>query len=300
MSFRLVSEAYSVRITPALAQAWADMAPVPQDRPYNDTRAAKHRASHGAGKLRPVLWATVKCLENGETYRANGKHTSTMFGAMTQEQIDLPAGGQTAVVESYEADTLVDVAELYNTFDSRAQTRNQGDINRALSATVSDFDGYDFKLLNLIASAIAMADNPNGYNHISPEERGHALIDPNNREVITWLHSILSHSGVGTRDMRRVPVMAAMVATYRVSTNAVIFWRQVRDEEGQNADSPVRKLAKFLLTAVVNRGGGVGSSRYRTGPREFYVKCIHAWNAFRTGVETNLAYHANKPIPKVL
>jgi hypothetical protein len=33
--------------------------------------------------------------------------------------------------------------------------------------------------------------------------------------------------------------------------------------------------------------------------REFYVKCLHAWNAWRRGEETSMPYYPDKPAPAI-
>ena len=47
-------------------------------------------------------------------------------------------------------------------------------------------------------------------------------------------------------------------------------------------------------------GKGGGSNKIKAAPdREFYVKCIHAWNAWRRNETTNLNYYADADVPAI-
>ena len=63
-----------------------------------------------------------------------------------------------------------------------------------------------------------------------------------------------------------------------------------------------QKLRNYLMDTVTGRGQSFnGSARSDiSSNREVYVKCIHAWNAYRRGKNTDLKYHAQSPIPKAV
>lgn len=52
------------------------------------------------------------------------------------------------------------------------------------------------------------------------------------------------------------------------------------------------------MTTGLVAGRGTMSLEVAT-KKEMHVKCIVAWNAWRTGDITSLRYYADKPIPKV-
>jgi hypothetical protein len=75
------------------------------------------------------------------------------------------------------------------------------------------------------------------------------------------------------------------------------FWLAVRDGTGATPKSPDRVLNRFLLSKAVI---GSKTSRHAAGlvsPREMFVKCLHAWNAWRRDTTTDLKYHAQAKIP---
>ncbi len=72
------------------------------------------------------------------------------------------------------------------------------------------------------------------------------------------------------------------------------FWTAVRDATGPKPDCADRKLEKWLWTTVLKR---TTTERVIVGTREMYVKCIHAWNAWRKNEATNLAYFAKAKTP---
>jgi hypothetical protein len=123
-------------------------------------------------------------------------------------------------------------------------------------------------------------------------------------EFVVWLSGILTAGREGenrqrAKHLNRQPVAAAMFATYQRSQSASLeFWTAVRDETDTAPTMPTRKLARYLLTVGVDSGSG--ASRIRTvPPREMYVKCLHAWNAWRKGETTNLNYYPDKEVPSI-
>lgn len=104
-----------------------------------------------------------------------------------------------------------------------------------------------------------------------------------------------------TKHLQRVPVVCAMMACYDKGQNlARDFWSTVRDESAPDRDDATRTLARFLLRCILSSGRGTTKRDQKSvGFREMYVKCLHAWNAWRKGETTSLAYHVAAPIPKI-
>ncbi len=65
-----------------------------------------------------------------------------------------------------------------------------------------------------------------------------------------------------------------------------------------NQNLPDRKLARYLLTVGVHVGGGTHKIK-TASQREVYVKCIHAWNAWRKEESTDMKYYVDKEIPAI-
>lgn len=297
MAYELVGTPKTEKVTQSLAIKFRDMDPVPHDRPLNPKRVEAYRKMLAAGLFRPVQWATVHCNETQATYRVNGKHTSNLFA----EYADLPQAIH-ATIEHYHCDDLDDVARLYATFDSRTQVRTTADINRAFAAVDPDLSALPSKLISVSVTAISYYKHGDTYHHQSAAERAECLLDEENKVFIAWLHGILrGHDSDATRHMWRSPVAAAMYATFQKSRKASNeFWLAVRDGTGSSPKVPDRVLHRFLLTKVVNSGRQASAGRTRAtlaAPREMYVKCLHAWNAWRRDTTTDLKYHAQAKIP---
>jgi hypothetical protein len=295
MSWTQTGKPQVVRITAKLAKEFVEMEAAPGDRALSERRLQVYRKVRSEGGFRPVTWAKVWCTETGQWYRVNGKHTSTLFS--DGESLD----GLYAVVEQYECETLDDVARLYATFDSGVQMRNVADINRTFAKTVPELKDLKDRLINTLVSA--MNYNPEwekGTSYTrSPVERAEVLFD--NVGVCLWVQEVIGeHRSPQTQHLWRAPVAAAMIACYKKSQRAATeFWTAVRDETGTKPDLPDRKLAKFLSVtrSVLGPGSPRVPNRFKISEREYYVKSIHAWNAWRKDETTNLNYYANAKSP---
>lgn len=297
MGYELVGTPKTEKVTQSLAARFRDMDPVPHDRPLNPKRVEAYRKMLAAGLFRPVQWATVHCNETQATYRVNGKHTSNLFA----EYEELPQAVH-ATIEHYHCDDLDDVARLYATFDSRTQVRTTNDINRAFAAIDPELAEIPTKIINLCVTGISYSLHGDHYKNLGAAERAEALLDADNKQFIAWVSSILGANNDSTRLLWRGPVVAAMCATFRKSKKAANeFWMAVRDGSGATPKTPDRVLNRFLLSRTVSHGGmsasGRSSSKTVCHAREMFVKCIHAWNAWRRDTPTDLKYHAQAKIP---
>lgn len=301
MGWELVGHPKTVKITKKLAADWAAMEPVGADRPLSEIRLQVYAKMLKEGGFRPVSWAKVHVEETGETYRVNGKHTSTLFSTA-----DPPEGVQLyAVLEEYRADTSLDASALYATFDSKTQTRTVTDINRQFASVIPELAGYDTVTINLMVGSLNYnIMETNQGNKKTTAAKAEALFE--NVERIQWVLGIIGHRtgkgrglGITFNPLWRVPVVAAMLKTYdKAKGSATEFWTAVRDETGSSPDKPDRRLAKWLgAFRLVGGKSDRGVVRYYTQPREFYVRCITAWNAWRGGEKTELKYFPAAKVP---
>lgn len=280
----------TVRASKALVAEFCNMTPAPRDRPLNERKLAAYHRILSQGSFRPVTWASAKCKETGETYRVNGKHTSLMLSeheSIPEFYINL---------ERYSCDTLEGVANLYSTFDTRESSRNTSDINASFAGTIPELADVPSRIVNLSVTAIAYNKWLNGYTLQPATERAALLLD--NVPFVMWLHEILSASPK-PKHLLRGAVCAAMCGSFEKSRkDASEFWTAVRDETGPAPSTSDRRLNKFLCMHAVALGkGGASTGNRKATAKEFYVKCIHAWNAWRRGETTDLKYFAAAKIP---
>lgn len=293
MSWSLIDKPKTVRVTTAIAKEWMGLPCIPHDRPLSERRLEIYKKLLAEGKFRPVTWAKCLCEEDNVVYRINGKHTSTMLAGMNG---DLPEFF--ATVESYGCEKIEDLPQLYATFDSKTQSRNPSDINRTFAASNPDLVDLPSKTVNVVVSGLGYAKWQDGSYGKQSAERAELILE--NVEFALWFRetAVMGRPAM----LYRGPVAAAMYLTWSKSKkDATTFWESVQHETGTTPDCPDRVLAKWLLLCSVNAGKGAERSPSRKAePREFFVKSILAWNAFRKNEKTTLRYYPDAALPKVL
>jgi hypothetical protein len=292
------------RVTYRLAKEFATMDPAPSDRPMSERRLNVYDTIVKRNEMRVVTWAKAHCAETGGTYRVNGKHTSTLYNRLA-ENGELDKFVLHVLVEEYQCDTLEDVARLYGTFDSKLGVRTAADINASFAASVPELAVMSRRLINLAVAGICYHKNPTvrggGSSRESAADRAEVLLDET--KFVVWLGDMVGASGIESKTRRhlaRASVVAAMMGCWNKAQKPCDqFWTEVRDGTGATPDVPSRKLEKFLLTHVHTARGNQESknARFKVGDKEMYVKCIHAWNAWRKQEGTNLHYYHDKPVP---
>lgn len=292
MAWKMIGEPKTRKCTRSLAEEYSGMTPAPHDRALNSTRSAILKKAFDMGLFRTCEWAAAYCHETKLRYRINGKHTSTLLAQMNGS---LPKN-LSVIVEEYECDTLQDVASLYATFDTRASVRSTHDINRIFAATVPELEDVSAKVINTTIVGIAYANYEEDYKRQSAEARAVAIID--NSEFCLWLRDLTEgYPNERQFSLLRGSVSAAMFKCWQKSkSQATEFWSAVRDESGVRPDSPDRKLSKFLtMSRIASRGQS--NQRIACGTREMYVKCLHAWNAWRSNSTTDLKFYPAAKTP---
>lgn len=289
------TEVKTVRCTKGLAREFASMKPAPGDREFRDRIADFIKTEIAKGDFRTANFASVYCKETGEEYRLNGKHTSTTLVGMNGE---FPTGIM-AHLEKYEADTLRDVARLYKTFDSRVGARSVSDVHRSITASDPELEDIRMSVVNGAISGykLVMSDGNNW-------KRTHAADDPDElihklKKFILFLNGILD-GGPKSLHLRRSAVIGAIYLSWEKSQrDAEAFWTAVRDASGANNQDPDRVLNRYLLTTAVRSDTSSQHAKTDTS-RAMFVRCIHAWNAWRKNERTDMRYYESSPVPRVL
>jgi len=294
--WKQIEKPRTVLASRALVNEFVNMEPAPYDRPLSEKRLQVYERILSSNEFRTVTWASCVCLETGNTYRVNGKHTATLLS----KRDPLPEFHIT--VERYQADTLHDVANLYNTFDSNLASRTVSDINAAFAATIPELRNVAHRTVNLIVSAASFLKwSESEIKRVPPAERAEELLEWT--DFAQWLTDIMPLGGGGSigiaRQLFRSSVFAAMMSTYRKAPRlALEFWLQVRDETNADRDNATRVLARFLIHSAMASGKTIsGRDKKIVTPREMYAKCIHAYNAWRRDEVTRLNYYPDADLP---
>lgn len=294
MAWKMVGDPKVSKVTRELAKKFSTMKPVPHDRPMRPMLASVLRRAFDKELFRTCEWATCKCEETGETYRVNGKHTSTvlydMNGTMPKDL--------SVVVSHFQCDTMEDVAQLYATFDTRSSARTTTDINLIYSACLPALASLPTRTISHAVTGMSWEMfGEAGKPQQSQEAKAGLMLEY--PDFVVWLDQYLtSASQAENKIVARGSVVAAMFRTWKKSRVACNeFWLAVRDGTGTSPKSPDRILGKFLLSHSVEFASGAASNKKTSGRREMYIKCMHAWNAWRTNTTTDLKYFASAPSP---
>lgn len=284
-----------------LAVKWRDMMPIPNDRGLSDERLTKYRVQMLEGLFRPMVWADVEVT--GDWYRINGKHTSTL---LSDPLILSKCADLVVFVEHYRAPTMEQASALYATFDSRDSIRSQSDINRQFSSTNEALSRIPSKRLSAYVTGLCIRYL--GWQYLakfSAGKRSALMFKYIDRAL--WLENIFANlDQVNQILVRRGAVIAAMLATYDVDVpTASVFWNWVVTGEHVEKDHQTRVLREWLMRTIMVGGRrnsqSTGNSSGYADAREFYTRCIQAWNGFRKNQYVKLSrYHSNTPIPQAV
>lgn len=282
------------KCTRPLVQEFYQMQAWDGDRDLKPHLASAISTALSLGQFRVASFACVYCKETKCWYRINGKHTShvlaEMNGTFPKDLI--------ALVERYEADTKQDVAKLYATYDNPSHNRSNIDIYQAFAAADPRLLEVSRRILSVCASGIAFSIWEDSLYQHKREDRAMLLLQ--NADFVLYCNTALAGATSNVGHVKRSPVVAAMHKTYAKSRKASVeFWELVRDGSGPDHTSADRMLNKYLLKTSVGRGRGADKTKSQDDHRAMMVRCIHAWNAWRGGDSTNLAYHEDKPTPPV-
>lgn len=282
---------YTLPLTRDLAVEYATRLAWPGDRDLSDSHVAWLKREYDIGKFYGPTW--VKARLEDRWYRMDGKHSSIMLADLDGS---FPTGLKVNIRE-FVCETKSDLVALYATFNGRESTRGGADYAKAVMAFHSIFcNGTELRdnapppaFAFRLASGIGLVLNPDRRRALIPRER--SLLINESPEFI------MAASSYAANKLCKVPVCAALFATWKTkSPRWSTFWDEVFNETNVDPGSPTRMLSRILheLHAARVKGHPSNSSHRAT-----FVRCLHAWNAYRSGRTTTLRYCSKNPIPEV-
>lgn len=289
MYFKQIRAPRPIQITRKNAEAHAALPNIRNDRVLKQDRLDAYKRMIVNGTMRPVTWATARCVETGETYRVNGQHTATAY-----MQVERVPENSYAMVEEYVCDTLEDVVRLYQTFDSKSAVRAQSEIYKAFAGTDDRLADVQARLVEKCIGGIAVSKGGGSmvYDRFANATADRATDMLRHIDFVLWVNNNFragQHS-----HMVRVGCIAAMFSSWqKCQRDCKTFWLEIRDETNASPDHPTRKLSRFLLKFTAN--GKAGPSAIRGE----YVACLHAWNAYRKNAPVRLCYMPTAEVPSV-
>lgn len=276
----------SVPLTQELATEFATMETFAGERPRKPKRLKFLNARLENNQFYSPRWA-VAWLD-GRKIRVNGQHSSIVLANANGR---FPKNLQ-VIIDEFECDTDQDLAELFAQFDSRESGRSDGDMVGAHAKVHSEFTNVNNTYIDRLVRGIAFHVT-GGYADGHPTSEERARLIHNNRDFVRQYWEMAKPRWIAGR----LGAHAAMFASYTSNkSEAFTFWNLVATEAHPDPEHPTRKLRKWLDSIVVEGRSKSGRTDEWT-PRAVYVKCLRAWNAFRTGQPTDLRYHKKSPLP---
>jgi len=256
-----------------------------RDRKFDPSRMLKLMDDLQSGRWHVPKWALAKCLEDGEVYRVNGKHSAKLLDRMIDEGIPLPEIACRILFEVYQCDTLQDVADLYATFDSRISARTPGDNLVHRSGMYPELNHISQGFMQKVTGGILIHETGcTSYTKASDHQRGGALDD--NRNFILAMYPAFNDR------LLTSPVVGAMYAIWLTSDRAAWheFFSEVTDQQG--AHGIARKLREYLLNPGNKTRGRLHDAR------KLYSYTISAWNSWRRGRQNISPYQPDEALPE--
>lgn len=265
-SFQLIKSEVKP-LTPQLVEAFKNLNPSPTERDLSQSRLRMLREKAEKGWLITFHWAKAKM---GDAWvRVNGQHSSNMLAELNG---DFPKGLHVHLDE-YEVDGPEGLALLFRQFDERKSSRSSADVAGAyqnleqLSDVAKPIGKLAVEAVNWFRREVE------GTTYLRGDEQ-YALFHETPLHVFfRWVHSVFS---IKTPELKRVPIVAAMYATFlRNEVEARKFWESVaRGGPETEEEAPASVLDTWLKKQKEGEDD-------KLKPGDYYKGCIFAYNCHR-------------------
>lgn len=254
-------------LTPELALQFRELQPSPTERDLNPARLRHLRKKADEGLLVTFHWAKAKL---GDRWlRVNGQHSATMLcelnGAFPENVF--------AHVDEYSVDSPEGLAELFRQLDDRKSGRSAADVAGAYQGLEEGLRDASRAIAKLGIEGVTWYRRYiEGVVTPLGDEQYNLFHESTLHKYLLWLNELFS---IKTPELRRVPVVAAMHATFdRNEAEARNFWAEVaRGGKEYEDNAPSTVLDTWLK--------GIKEEKLELKPGEFFRGCVYAWNAHR-------------------
>jgi hypothetical protein len=267
--FKLVNSETKT-ITKELAEQFRSMPASPTERDLNTARMNYLRDKFTTGLAITFNWATAKLGD--QVVRMNGQHSSKILAEW--EGADFP---QNFIVhlDQYEVTDDNGLALLFRQFDDRKSGRSPADVAGA-------YQGLYPPLREVPKGSAKLAVEGIGWwrRHVEglPVPNGDSIYslmaETGLHPFIQWVGEVFT---IKTPELKRVPVVAAMYATFiGAEEDARKFWSEVARGGVEYDDNHPTTVLDAWLKAI--KEGDRAAEKHK--PADFYQGCVYAWNAF--------------------
>jgi hypothetical protein len=278
-----------VKVTRDLVQHINGLQPWNGDRAIIPKIMLQLEQRHQRGLLHTFQWVTAT-VNSRTKYRINGKHSTTFLLSLPS----IPDQFRACVMEFNVANEQ-ELATLWSQFDSAVSARNMRQRIKANLASIKPLKDMQPDFVQSVLGGIGYSMCSG--NRMKDTDAALCLLQkPEVQKFILWFHDLTS-----SKTLTKAPVSAAIWDTYHADeTDSKVFWEQVRDASKNTVSQPANRLSHFLAESRIEKNGHHSAGKQLVTLRAVYVKCLHAWNAYRNGSVTDLKYHASAGIPQAL
>lgn len=259
---------YTQPLTRELARDFSTMAGSPTERPLEEDHLAFLSEKATTGLLVTFYWAIA--IFNGQRFRVNGQHSSTMLTKLDDETFPV---GLYVHIDEYEVDDVEGLVLLFRQFDPRKAGRTPLHVyiaNQNIVPELKDVRPIIGKLgiegISWYLNMVEKVPTPKG------DDMYTMVTDHRYHDFLLWLNTTLD---IKSPECKVKPVVAAMYATFtRYNSEAKEFWfHVVRGGVEFEEQHPTTILDTWLKDAKNKE------LKKNPGPGEFYQGCLYAWKA---------------------
>lgn len=257
-------------LNPEHVKAAQEALSTPGERPLKKKRLdlARHRLE--SGRFCRADFAYIDCKEDGQRYRINGNHTSTVL-AECAENSDLPFPENCPLcVETWECDTIAELGDAFDCFDNPMSNRTSGErLIVHMREHRSELDGVDaivvsaaLKGVNMFRKMVRDENTPS----VQQWELGELLSSP---EVVQFCHFVQMFKDGSWAGWKDQGIAAVLFQSFLDDEDkARNVWEECFDEANDSETSASRRF--------VNRMRTEKGRRHRT-PSWFYNQAKDYW-----------------------
>jgi len=267
--FKLTNQIQVRNVTPEEARELLAINNFPGQRRLHPLKARHYADLMHSRRMRPVEFS-IMTLPCGSKYLANGQHCA--------QAIILHGKPFPATVSHWKCETNEDAWHLFASFDVHGTRTEQHIMCAARGFFNEGLQEMPLRTLQCCGSALHIlgdGDSPRFSGQPTHKERKPELVIENEDAVI-WVHQFSDE-----RHLMKVPVVAAMIATWRANAEeAQSFWWALKT--GDNIRGSTRTLRDQLLK---NEVGGSATGGGPDRAKAIYSVCVAFWNTFMRGEE---------------
>jgi hypothetical protein len=267
------------------------------DRKLDQNWVMKLKLAMENGTFLPeqVIAVTCRLQTDGKTYRCNTQHCSSA-------RLLMPEKYRCPIRHTrYSAKTENDLRRLYASID-RGKPRTKSNVVTAYLFETEEWSGFGKHVIGWVSEGMSLWLWPSRHEQAmhSGDDRAYLLMTDHLRLGKLVASFIQQHQSPKIKFLRRVPVVAAMFATFKKDPHAALeFWSRVADGTGfTSADDPRRVLRDGLMSSVLRVEK---TTKRSVGQEEMYRWSIYSFNAYKRGepmkiLRANLSLQRPEPI----